>query len=220
MSAVKQLSPATKCRKRPFVALRDKLRDGSGASIVIALVFFLICAIVGSVVLTAASVNAKAIQTNREMQQAEFTVGSAAQLVGNQFSSMAFTVDYAASANGALGIDESAGIKASFGRQFWDEYGSAIWSAHAASKRFSQSIGVTLSGASANMPDVSGTVTVDPDLNITVDLQEADSASSGGAYRETVYVQCVPTYDRAGRLIAFGYEPAVIAKNLVGGDAS
>ena len=36
------------------------LRDTSGASIVIALVFFLICGIVGSVVMTAASVQAKA----------------------------------------------------------------------------------------------------------------------------------------------------------------
>ena len=36
------------------------LRDTSGASIVIALVFFLICGIVGSVVMTAASVQGKA----------------------------------------------------------------------------------------------------------------------------------------------------------------
>ena len=36
------------------------LRDTSGASIVIALVFFLICGIVGSVVMTAASVGTNA----------------------------------------------------------------------------------------------------------------------------------------------------------------
>lgn len=50
--------------------LQAKFRDTAGASIVIALVFFLICAIIGSVVLTAASVQAKAVQTHRELQQA------------------------------------------------------------------------------------------------------------------------------------------------------
>ena len=45
------------------------LRDTSGASIVIALVFFLICGIVGSVVMTAASVQAKAAQTHVDLQQ-------------------------------------------------------------------------------------------------------------------------------------------------------
>lgn len=48
--------------------LQHTLRDERGASLVIALVFFLICAIVGSVVITAASVNAKAVQTHKELQ--------------------------------------------------------------------------------------------------------------------------------------------------------
>ena len=39
------------------------LRDTSGASVVIALVFFLICGIIGSVVMTAASVQGQAGQT-------------------------------------------------------------------------------------------------------------------------------------------------------------
>lgn len=65
-------------------SVHSHLEDETGASIVIALVFFLICAVIGSVVLTAASVQAKAVQTHREMQQAEFTVGSAAGFIGSQ----------------------------------------------------------------------------------------------------------------------------------------
>ncbi len=208
--------------KKPGKPLRrfPKLGDERGASLVIALVFFLICAIVGSVVLTAASVGAKAVQTNRELQQAEFTVGSAAQLVGSQLSAMGLTVDYASSADGTVKVDE--GAKASFGISFWDAYGAQIWTARTSSGSFSHSIQVDLSGSSASMDQVAGTVAVDADLNITVDLGRVvpgGSAADANAYRERVYVQCVPTYDRSGRLVAFAYEPAVITKDVQGGGA-
>ncbi len=58
---------------------RNILRDTSGASIVIALVFFLICGIIGSVVMTAASVQAKAAQTHVDLQQKEYAMQSAAK---------------------------------------------------------------------------------------------------------------------------------------------
>ena len=60
------------------------LRDTSGASIVIALVFFLICGIIGSVVMTAASVQAKAAQTHVDLQQKEYAMQSAAKLMAQQ----------------------------------------------------------------------------------------------------------------------------------------
>ena len=63
---------------------RNILRDTSGASIVIALVFFLICGIIGSVVMTAASVQAKAAQTHVDLQQKEYAMQSAAKLMAQQ----------------------------------------------------------------------------------------------------------------------------------------
>ena len=60
------------------------LRDTSGASVVIALVFFLICGIIGSVVMTAASVQAKAAQTHVDLQQKEYAMQSAAKLMAQQ----------------------------------------------------------------------------------------------------------------------------------------
>ncbi|MEG1493269.1 MAG: hypothetical protein RR380_03260, partial [Gordonibacter sp.] len=64
--------------------MKNKIYGNEGASIVIALVFFLICAVIGSVVLTAASINAKAVVTHRQTQQAEYTVTSAAQTIVDQ----------------------------------------------------------------------------------------------------------------------------------------
>ena len=52
--------------------------------IVIALVFFLICGIIGSVVMTAASVQAKAAQTHVDLQQKEYAMQSAAKLMAQQ----------------------------------------------------------------------------------------------------------------------------------------
>ena len=63
---------------------RGMVVDERGASIVIALVFFLICGVVGSVVVTAASVQAKSVQTHVDLQQDEYTMQSAAELVAQQ----------------------------------------------------------------------------------------------------------------------------------------
>ncbi|MFR3092326.1 MAG: hypothetical protein ACLTMP_11885 [Eggerthella lenta] len=46
--------------------------------------FFLICGIVGSVVMTAASVQAKAAQTHVDLQQKEYAMQSAAKLMAQQ----------------------------------------------------------------------------------------------------------------------------------------
>lgn len=93
--------------------LQAKFRDTAGASIVIALVFFLICAIIGSVVLTAASVQAKAVQTHRELQQAEYTVGSAAQTIGYDMDMDELTIVSSPDGDTVQGAQYSV-----FGREF------------------------------------------------------------------------------------------------------
>lgn len=194
----------------------SKLHDERGASVVIALVFFLICAIIGSVVLTAASVNAKAVQTNREMQQAEFEVSSAAQVLGRQFSAMTFTVDYSKSNQGEIVVADAP--DASFGMKFWSNAAnkSQIWTNRSTGSSLSQDVSVQLQNSAASMDEVAGTLVVDSDLNVTIELRRVvsgDAASDADAYRETVYVQCVPTFDQSSRLVAFSYEPAVITKS-------
>ena len=61
--------------------LTNKLKNNSGASMIIALLFFLICATVGISVLAAAKANAGRLLAQRENEQAYLTVRSAAQLM-------------------------------------------------------------------------------------------------------------------------------------------
>lgn len=197
----------------PTPAKRNIIRDTSGASIVIALVFFLICAIIGSVVLTAASVNAKAVQTHRELQQAEFTVGSAAQTIGCELESARITCV----ANPAERPIVEYPIM-EFARDFWDQNGSAVMMAHAAGQSIafgdSPDTRMTLEvkDGSRVVDTVYASMTIDPDLNIVVRLSLERSFAPDSPYNMTVSLQCIPTYNLSGRLVSFSYEPAVIAK--------
>lgn len=204
---------------RPGVhAARARMRDERGASIVIALVFFLICAIIGSVVLTAASVNAKAVQTNRDLQQTEFTVGSAAQLVGSQFSAVVLNVDYAGSSPSiAVDLDRTDTDNAAFAITFWDTNSGNAWVARNSGTSYSTSIDVKLQNSSAAVEDVAGKLTIDADLNVRIDLALANP--NKGEYRESVFVQCIPTFDQTGRLTSFSYEEPVITKIDRGGSS-
>lgn len=67
-----------------------KLRSQQGASIIIALVFFLLCLTVGVIVLTAATANAGRLQDQRQVQQRYLTVSSAAVLLQEQLAGLAF----------------------------------------------------------------------------------------------------------------------------------
>lgn len=68
----------------------EKLNSKNGVTIIMALVFFLIAAIIGSVVITAASSNAGRLTHMRGEQQAYLTVSSAAKLVRDEVNGIAF----------------------------------------------------------------------------------------------------------------------------------
>ena len=65
--------------------VREKLHSRTGASLLIALLFFLVAMTVGAVVLTAASANAGRVQKSRQEQQNYLAVASAAELVKEDF---------------------------------------------------------------------------------------------------------------------------------------
>lgn len=67
-------------------AIRNKLRSERGASILLALLFFLLCAMVGASVLMAAASNAGKSRSNREEQQKYLTLSSAMQLVCDELT--------------------------------------------------------------------------------------------------------------------------------------
>jgi len=66
--------------------LSRKLRDETGASFLIALLVFLICAVVASVIVMSASGNVERIQQHREEEQAYLTMSSAAQMLQKDLS--------------------------------------------------------------------------------------------------------------------------------------
>lgn len=64
-----------------MTSLSQKLHSQRGASILLALMFFLICGFVGAVVLGSAVTNAEKVQGRTEEQQAYYAVSSAALLI-------------------------------------------------------------------------------------------------------------------------------------------
>ena len=184
--------------------LQAKFRDTAGASIVIALVFFLICAIIGSVVLTAASVQAKAVQTHRELQQAEYTVGSAAQTIGYDMDMDELTIVSRPDGDTVQGAQYSV-----FGREFWKTYGSSILERRAVKESFGSGERLVIKQGNST---VYGKLLVDSDLNITIDLSLDESFAPASPYNMTVYLQCIPTYNASGKLVSFSYERAAITK--------
>lgn len=71
----------------------SKWNSRRGASFAMGLVFFLLCAMVGVTVLTAASVNAGQIKTLRQGNQDYLTVASAARLLREEINGMRFTAE-------------------------------------------------------------------------------------------------------------------------------
>lgn len=74
--------------------IREKLRSESGASILLALLFFLLCAMVGASVLMAAASNAGKSRSGREEQQKYLTLSSAMQLVCDELTSAKYTAKF------------------------------------------------------------------------------------------------------------------------------
>lgn len=72
--------------------LCKKLKGKGGASIVIALVFFLLCLTVGSIVLTAATASAGRMKEQRRRQQDYLTVSSAAELLRDQMAGLTYEI--------------------------------------------------------------------------------------------------------------------------------
>ena len=61
--------------------LRNRIRSNSGATILLALLFFLLCALAGSIILSAGSAAAGRISGLKETEQSFYSVTSAAQIM-------------------------------------------------------------------------------------------------------------------------------------------
>jgi hypothetical protein len=73
--------------------LKEKLNSRQGASLMIALLFFLLCITTGTVILTAATASTGRISSQKQVQQDYLTVSSAARLVRDQLKGTTFTAE-------------------------------------------------------------------------------------------------------------------------------
>lgn len=200
---------------------KQRLYDQTGASIVIALVFFLICAVVGSVVLTAATVSSQMTATYRETQQNEYTVSSAARLMADRLEGSTITWGYDDASGRATKPNVSASTidGTEFSKEFWETYADDIWEVRTSTVGESFTVGgvseqrivLDLSGADAVDP-VYAVITVDQDFNITALLSLDSAMNSSSAYNQVVEIQCIPHYDNTGRLLKIEWEQPVITK--------
>lgn len=76
-----------------MMRLRNKLCSQSGASILLALLFFLVCGIVGASILAAASSAVGKVRSRREEQQRYFAMTSALQLICDQLEGAKYTAN-------------------------------------------------------------------------------------------------------------------------------
>ncbi|MEG2212158.1 MAG: hypothetical protein RRX88_06730 [Raoultibacter sp.] len=216
-------------RSNPAVTAAAKLRDRSGASIIIALSFFLICAIIGSVVLTAASVNAQQVTTHKETQQTNYSVSSAAQLVGNQLHAGEITTfTYAADAAsgkaggsaGASGLvkplSETVTNTSPLLQRVYGSFRDPIWDAVLTGTSYSISGAITITPPTPKdsrvLQPVYAWVTFEKDFSLTVTLSLDPSQGAASPYNETVALKCIPTYD-GKKLTKLQWEAPVITKS-------
>ena len=192
---------------------RNILRDTSGASIVIALVFFLICGIIGSVVMTAASVQAKAAQTHVDLQQKEYAMQSAAKLMAQQlggedavWEEKSVVVKIAYDTAGEASVDTNS-LRSMIGQNFWTEQRTKdILAARAEGKDYvlgssaSNRLLIDPPSEAGGLAPVYGCITVDPDLNITVELSLDSAFAADSPYNTTISIQGTPTFDSQGRV--------------------
>lgn len=71
--------------------IKAKLKSQTGASILIALMLFLVCAMVGSVVLSSAAGNADKMRNRRSEQQEYLSISSAARLIQNAMGTTVYS---------------------------------------------------------------------------------------------------------------------------------
>lgn len=207
-------------------AVGSRLRDTAGASIVIALVFFLICGVIGSVVVTAASVEAKSVQTHKDLQQDEYTMQSAAELVARQLGgedqvASQRSVDIKVSYSGGKAIADVSEVVSALGLRFWtEERAETVLALPAGATHVvgnPKPIVINPPSGNADLKPVYGRVTVDADLNLSVELSLDQAFSPDSPYNMTVSIQCTPTFNTAGQLTEFWYGDNTVIEKTSGG---
>lgn len=146
--------------------LRNKLNSNRGASLILALSFFLICAVIGGIILASASTNAGRVNAMRQEQEAYYAVSAAAVLVRDcvedmHFSAYEETIEETRDIDYTLPEGELSQFIGALAKEVY-ETGSAV------SEQFEMT--------AADMPDVTMTMDMDALYHITATFQLRESA--------------------------------------------
>lgn len=190
-------------------AFKRKLSSKSGASIMIALLFFLICAIVGGIVLTSATSNAGRTANLREEQQSYLSVSSAAKLVEDELALLLYTsitvTDTTVYQDGTtptlVETDNSYTIS---GGTLADTIGSMIDQIRTAGSPQAQTAIFTINSDESSLKEVSATLTLNVDYSI-----KAEFALSDGSEQHTM-VLVVPA--------TISYDPGTSSSTEIWGE--
>lgn len=193
--------------------LQRKIQDNEGASIILALVFFLICALVGATLITAATINAQATVTYKESRQNNYAVASAASLLADQLQDGVFlSLDWSQDPPQGSVVAPSQNT---FAQRFWEEYvGDTVWSRDAKGVWRAQAISIEnieVQGPSGIDP-VFVTIEISRDFNIRAYLSLSATSDNSSAYNEVLEMQSIPTYNGKGQLISVTWNSPIITK--------
>ncbi len=181
-------------------AVTRKLKSRSGISLAIALVFFLLCAMVGTVVLSAASASAGSTARERQLYRETAALTSAAQLLSRDIQGMTFTGSYIRRETVTTTVvtaGDQTSTKVETGTDYQQVaptiYGSKLFSVQNNGESLSDSLGLTqryfanqgkwtvvVGGPrtivfhaveAQHIPEVTGSITVGEDYTLTVVLR-------------------------------------------------
>lgn len=144
-----------------YLAFR-RLNSRRGASLPIAVIFFLLCLSVGAVALTAASVSTGRLVSRRQTQQDDLTVSSAARLLRDTVDGLTFQSEVR---NGVLVREEISSISVPLRELIQDAAQKALWAERDGPAASVFHCAISISGL--DLDCVTGQIQMDSRFNLT-----------------------------------------------------
>lgn len=158
----------------------QKIKSRNGATLLIALGFFLLCAVVGSIVLTAGSTSSGRIAGLSEQEQSYYTVTSAAKLVMEEIEGQRYYLETDTDANNqnVSSDDTAARLDKALGSILKTCVESVKTEGTGGSTLVAQQANFTITGSDAKFGEITGTLKMATDYSVVVTLWESDNPNS------------------------------------------
>ena len=190
----------------PETTLENKIKDTSGATILLALLFFLLCALAGSVVLAAGTAASGRMAGLTASQQSYYSVTSAAALLESEIEGQALSID-AYSSNGGVEVFSYQGepegelaevLKALAEQVYKNQYLTANGDTKEALKSITMEITPEGSWSDTKSQKVNAELTMDDSYELTISFRTEDT--TGYSCKLTVPAALLQNYKEGTRL--------------------